>query len=248
MVYSNLPVSVEATDLLPDSVSVSYSTNSSVRRKLGGGVDGFGFNAGLGVDISINFLLGQNGADFLLDTNNLTGALAYNVSVGNNTFSDCYLNSYDITVVPFQPVVVKADFTSYDPVELVPIAPTPNPLDNNDSFVYSHTGVLVGDIPSLLTNATYNKRYSRTPVYTLGSIQPVRQLIDEVEAELTVESTGIDSLINYSGKKITADFGVTLSADHDIIVASGSRILDQSYDMQGGGALSTTMRIREIIL
>ena len=112
---------------------------------------------------------------------------------------------------------------------------------------------------NLINNLTYNKTFSRTPVYTLGSQYASDHLVDGVEVSMDVESTGLNSLIDFSGNKLTNFFGVALQdssgiglnyngVDFDLLVNAGAHVVSESYSVQGGDTLSTRATIREIIL
>jgi len=251
MTYTKLPISIAGAGdpllLYAERCSVAYGANGSPRRKLGNGIDGYGFDAGIGVGISVDFFVGQTGVEFTEDVYNYTGLQEFELTIGGNTYDNVFIDQINFSVSPLQVVTASATFTSYDPPSLG-LAGDDSVADYDDPAVYSYTGVKIGGIPNLVTNLKYNKTYSRTPVYTLGQERPQRHLMDAVDVSMSIESTGIDTFIPYSGEEIIGDFGFTLSDNLDVKVGSGAMILSQDYGVSQGGAVSTTMEIQEAIL
>lgn len=269
MTYNNLPVYIEDSNnvlgengfVMADSVSVSHDTSLSPNKNK----NTYRQNNPLATKINVSAFFhegpsGYSGYNFLDDVITSTGSSSLTIKVGDNTFLDCYIDQYSIEVSPFQPVVLKADFSSYNPATGTQISGDYSPNDpemDSDGIVYGHTCELSGTLgPVTYTKIDYIKRYDRTPVYTLGSINPTRQLIDNVEVEMRVDSTGLSSLISFGGEEIIEDFGVILKnasgyqipATPEIIMGSGAIISAHNYSSQGGGSLSTTTTIKEIIL
>ena len=66
-------------------------------------------------------------------------------------------------------------------------------------------------------------------------------------------------MINFSGNKLSSDFGVGLrdaagdgvtysSSNFDLIVNSGAHVVAEGYSVDGGGTLVTKATIKEVIL
>jgi hypothetical protein len=135
---------------------------------------------------------------------------------------------------------------------------TDPPFDGN-KFVYGHTCSVenmtdvVGQVQSSIT---HRKNFSRTPNYTLGSINATDMLLDGIETETTITSTGLENLINFSGDETTNDLNISLeNAAGDSIrfftgisIKAGARVLGEGYNMAGGDTLQTSATLREILL
>jgi hypothetical protein len=130
--------------------SVSYNTSSSVRRKLGKNVDAadqFTFDNALSADISVSCLLQSgmvSGLDFLLDANQDNFVT---MRLGNETYYKCYAKDVSLSVSPFEPVILSANFVSLQPSygglngDVNPYEGGVPPLDT-DLIVYGHTCVV----------------------------------------------------------------------------------------------------------
>jgi hypothetical protein len=118
---------------------------------------------------------------------------------------------------------------------------------------------------NIVDNLTYKKTYSRSPIYTLGSQQATSHLVDSIEVDINVQSTGLNQLIDFSGNKLNSSFGVLLkdsldnvvscynsvtseSLDLNLIVNSGAYVVSEGYSIGGGETLVTTAAIKEVIL
>tara|TARA_Y100001963_G_scaffold160118_1_gene268000 strand:- start:4655 stop:5563 length:909 start_codon:yes stop_codon:yes gene_type:complete len=302
MTYRNLPIYIgqknestiastvgETGSALPaTNVSIDYPTQMSPKRLLGRTVDSDDqFLLGGASEVSISFSLllhtcisdttEQNYA-FLLDHSEggATGKNYFPVKVGDNLFGKCFLDSYNVNVRPFEPVVVEAKMTSYDPPRnhsisgdySLPDSNLDDLLDSN-KLVHGHTvGVTNASqavSENVLSSISFSKTYSRTPVYKLGDIRPSDFLLDGVDSEMRIESTGLERLIAYSGSKLSSALNVALTdytgasinplgADFDgeglvrLNMGAGSRVTAENYSMQGGETLLTNATIREVIV
>ena len=248
--------------------NVNYNTNHSPKRKLGSTIasgDQFGFGGPLTADITVDcvFQSGMvSGLDFLLDANQDNYVT---IQLGSGVYNKCYATDVSITIDPFAPVTLQAKFLSLDPAidckisgDSNPYAGGEIPLDS-DRIAYGHT-CIVNDPSNTLNNTnqqiSFSRTYARTPVYELGSVNASTMLLDGVEEQLTVTSTGLSNLIDYSGELLNntlsvavAGIGNTTSFIADLIkFRAGSRVLAQSYTNQGGDTLSTTATINQIKL
>jgi hypothetical protein len=160
---------------------------------------------------------------------------------------------------------VDVNFVSLDPPTGQQISGDPSPSSgaaidfNSDDFVYGHTCAVnnmtdvVGNVQSSIT---YRKNFARTPTYTLGSVNATDMLLDGIETETTITSTGLENLINFSGDETTND--LTIALDNvagnsiryftGIVVGAGARVLQEGYSMAGGDTLQTTATLREVLL
>ncbi len=273
MTYRNMPVAVGGSDYLPaQSVSVDYSTSFESNRKLGSSIDQndqLRFVGDAPCSISLSFVLHEgyqeNAYEFLSDADNQTGSFGFGMMIGGNSFSDCFLDDYSVSVRPFEPVTVSAKFTSYDPSTAAITSASEQTslntaLDSNQ-IVYGHTCSVLGNGGSVLntdvlSDISYKKNYNRSPVYTLGASAASSHLVDGAEAVMTIESTGLNSLINYDGTKLTSFFTIDLSDSAgqsitnfgNITMPSGSSVTAQSYNVAGGDTLAANATITHVIL
>jgi len=252
-------------------LNVSYSTSSSARRKLGKSVDSsdqFTFDSALSADISVSCLLQSgmvSGLDFLLDENQ-EGYV--NMKLGSGIYNQCYVKDVSLSISPFEPVVLSANFVSLDPAVGGTITGDTDayrgefpPLDT-DGIVYGHT-CSINDSDDLLgqvqSQINFNRTYNRTPIYGLGSVNASSMLLDGVEEEISVSSTGLNSLIGFSGEKLTSTLQVNLDVGGNVGIgtsptnnlirfSAGARVLTESYSAQGGEVIQTTATIKQVKL
>ena len=281
--YSEFPVYIsqvgegetpsEISGYLPATqLNVSYNTSSSARRKLGKDVDvadQFGFDGALSADISVSCFLQKgmiSGLDFLWDANQDNFVT---MKLGSGLYNKCYAKDVSLSISPFEPVILSANFVSLEPAVGGTITGDENPywggvppLDT-DLIVYGHTCAVV-DNPDVLSQVksqiNFSRKYTRTPIHGLGSVNASSMLLDGVEEEISVSSTGLESLINFSGEKLTSTLRVDLDiqagggigdvniTSNLIRFPSGARVLTESYSVQGGDALQTTATIKQIKL
>ena len=251
--------------------SVSYNTSSSVRRKLGESIDTsdqFTFDNALSADISVSCLLQSgmvSGLDFLLDANQDNFVT---MRLGNETYYKCYAKDVSLSVSPFEPVILSANFVSLQPSygglngDVNPYEGGVPPLDT-DLIVYGHT-CSVNDNADVLgqvqSQINFKRTYTRTPIYGLGSVNASSMLLDGVEEEISVSSTGLNTLINFSGEKLTSLLQIDLQIQGGVGIEaaspigelikfpSGARVLAQSYSAQGGETIQTTATIKQVKL
>ncbi len=280
LLYSDLPVYVGPpnSDANPGELNryiaatqanVSFSVNNVGKRLLGSDVDAtdqFRFGEG-GVTANISFSCflypAFNGGFQFANADNIDDFFA--IKFGLNTYKRCYLNDFSVSVAPYAPVTLSANFTSLQPVSGDTINPDPTPYQGSgipfdpDDIIYGHTCTVtnmddvVGNVQSQIN---YKKTFSRTPVYNIGSVNASSMLLDAVESEMSITSTGLANLISISGDKLASDVVVELdNVDGDSLVqfrnltmAAGARVLAEGYDVNGGDTLSATATIKQIDL
>ena len=204
------------------------------------------------------------------DLGSQTGNADFVIRVGSNTFKKCYLDQYQIQVNPFQPIQASAEFTSYDFPSEESISGDSTIQSNIDSAMKA-TGIMDGAhcvlsganqvvSADVVTSFAYTKKYSRTPIYGIGSVNPVRYLIDEVAAEVAIESTGLNSFIDYSGKKLNSSISLIpkdVNGNHidafgggqlSFALSSGATLYQEKYSVQEGNSSATSVSIQEIIV
>ena len=281
--YSEFPVYIgqvgvgktlinEVTGYIPATqASVNYNTNHSPNRKQGKTIasdDQFGFNNALTADISVDCILHTgmlSGLKFLEDANQDNFV---SIQLGSGLYGKCYAKDVSVDVVPFAPVTLKANFVSLDPATDQQISGDPNiyggaavPLDS-DAVAYGHTCSFRSAPTNVLNNTqsqiSFKRSYSRTPVYGIGSVNASEMLLDGVEEEVSINSTGLQNLINFSGDRLTTPLIVNLCGIGGTIVmqeikdlisfTNGSRLLAESFSTQGGETLTTSATIKQIKL
>ena len=278
--YSEFPVYIgsaggapphEEDNYVPTTkVDVSYNTTHSPKRKLGSAIasdDQFGFGGALTANISVGCIIQTGlagGFDFLADANQDDYVT---IRIGHNQFNKCYATDASVNVEPFTPVSLDAKFISLDPPTGEQISGDPTPYRGNeipltgDALVYGHT-VVISDGANILNDVqssmSFSRTYSRTPIYQLGSINADTMLLDGVEEELSVSSTGVESLIGLSGDKLGGTLqlymvGVGVGISYPVIpdlinFPAGARVLTESYGVAGGDCVSTQATIKQVKL
>ena len=275
MTYRNMAVVLDGSEpILATKVGVDFSTKNQAKRQLGANIDAgdqLRFNGDVDCKIGLDFLVsttddgGNDFVNFLFDSFHNTGQNSMSLNIGGNQYQSCFIDSFSLTVRPFETVMGNATFSSYDPSDSV-LTGANTLLDVHlatEDVVYGHNCLLSGAgnvvASDIINELSYTKTYSRTPIYTLGSQQATSQIVDGVEVDMNVQSTGLNQLINFSGNKLSSDFGIGLrdaagdgltysSSNFDLIVNSGAHVVAEGYSVDGGGTLVTKATIKEVIL
>jgi len=279
--YSNLPVYIGAAGIgsIPQETSayvpatqatVNYNTNHIPQRKLGSTIDSsnqYGFAGALTADINVNCILQDgmhSGFDFLKAANQEDFVT---ISIGTgNYFNKCYATDVTVNISPYAPVTLNTRFVSLDPPTQTQISGDPSPYSGmdipftGDDVAYGHTcsvsdaGNLLNDVQS---DISFSRKYARTPVFEIGSVNASTMLLDGIDEELRISSTGLNTLINFSGEELTglvrisiqgAGVGMSDPIIHLISFESGARVLSEDYSIEGGNTLATTTTIKQTIL
>jgi hypothetical protein len=278
--YNDLPVYVgtentysivERNNYLPvTQMNVSHNTTFSPRRSLGSAIltgDQFAFNQALQATISFSCILDDPAAQgpyYFASKAASTQNNFYPIKIGDNIYNRCYLTSMSMNIAPFTPVTLNATFTSLDPAINQQISGdyslhSSMPSMTGDHLFYGHTcqvvnmGNAVGDVQS---NISFKRTLNSTPVYTLGSGQATSMLLDGVEEEMQISSTGLKTLINYSGEilnsatqvNIINPYGATLDGLEVLEMSAGARVLTEGYNINGGDTVGATATIKQVTL
>ena len=190
---------------------------------------------------------------------------SFPIRIGNNTYQDCFLSDFSLSVDNFAPVTIDANFVSLSPPTGGNVSGGAShygggtiPFDPDD-IIYGHTCSL-SNMTSVVNNVqseiSYKKQFNRTPIFTIGSSVASTMLLDSVESEMTVTSTGLANLIGISGDKLASDVVVELdNVDGDSVVqfpsltmGAGARVLTEGYNINAGDSLSATATIKQIDL
>jgi hypothetical protein len=111
-------------------------------------------------------------------------------------------------------------------------------------------------VNNVQSEISYKKQFNRTPIFTIGSSVASTMLLDSVESEMSITSTGLANLIGISGDKLASDVVVELdNVDGDSVVqfpsltmGAGARVLTEGYSINAGDSLSATATIKQIDL
>ena len=222
---------------------------------------GFSFNF---YSKPINNEEGENVYSFLMEGSsyvgnvigNGTGTNYFPIRIGGNVYNRCYLSDYTVNVNAYEPVKCSVNFISYDPPENVSTKADRgvNFGDYNDSMegrsvITANTCTLSGVYNNIVSadivpTFSFSKKYARTPVYTLGSPRPTNFLLDAVESQMKIESTGINNLFDYSGIKLEEAIkldikdidGQEIIPDYfggfELVCNSGARVNSSSYSIR----------------
>lgn len=254
------------------NADVTFNTSLSAKRKLGIDItatDQFTVGGALTADITINSLLHpdlEEGFRYLSGTAAAQDAFVP-IKIGENIYKKCYPRNVSVSVEPYQPAKITASFVSLDPPtqtklsgdSRVFIQTSAMPI-SGDSFVYGHTcsvtnaDDVVGNVQSQIS---FSRSYNRTPVYGIGSEFPTSMLLDGIEEEMSITSTGLQNFINLSGDILGTKIQVFMndvdSSMNDLMrklinMPIGSRVATQGYSLQEGDTASTTATIKNIKL
>jgi len=287
LIYSNTPIYIGqpntsdvntgftgAIDYIPAlSSDISLQTSYNPKRNLGDDVvtsDQFTFDAALASTISIESLIQEGlseGFRYLSGTTSVQEAFVP-IKIGENLYQKCYPTDISISVEPFVPVKIRANFVCLDPPvgtnisgDSKTIYETSGIPISGDSIVYGHTCSVTNmaeAVGSVQSRVSFTRSYNRSPVYNLGSINASSMLLDGIEEELSITSTGLGSLIDLSGQLLAGSIGVSLENTEEsfdngalyqiMTMAAGSRVINQGYGVVGGETVKTSVTLNQIKL
>lgn len=244
------------------NISVDYQSQANAKRKLGPEInsqDEFNHGSALQSKISFTAYINSLYTGSLAAILSASGDIGYTIKVGENLFSGCYLNNYNVDVQPFKPAMISADFLISQPQTNYAILSGAE-INLADSFVSGMVhgySCAVSGMDQVVDVAQSSIRYSvscsRTPSYGLGSINPINMFLDSVEKQMDISSTNITSLINFSGSQLSGNLGVILKDAQNItgasiIMNSGAKLLSQQYSNQEGDILATQVSVKQIVV
>jgi hypothetical protein len=279
LLYSDLPVYVgaanassvtESSAYVPAlSANVNFNAQLQGKRFLGQDVtstDQFKTAGAREATISINSVLDPFADSAFAFAKSSNQDAFFPIRIGNNTYQKCYLNSFSLSVDNFAPVTMSANFVSLDPPtggnisgDATPYGGSAIPFDSDD-IVYGYTCSISNPtqaVGNVQYTVNYAKNFSRTAVYNLGAANASSMLLDSVESEMTIESTGLSSLIDFSGGAISSSVvlslknidGTALSTNlPNVGMLNGSRVVTQSYNIEGSDTVNTRAAIKQIDL
>ena len=262
-----------AVDYIPATrASVDFSSSSNAKRNLGVDVvstDQFTVDQALSANISVDSFLHpdlEEGFRYLSGTAAAQDAFVP-IQIGENVYKKCYPQNISISVEPYLPAKITASFISLDPPTGTKLSGDSRSLLqtygyplSGDNFVYGHTcsvtnaDDVVGNVQSQIN---FTRSYNRTPVYGIGSPSPTSMLLDGIEEDMSITSTGLQNFINLSGETLGSAVSVTLQDSDDQInslissiieMPVGARVVSQSAGISEGDTASTTVTIKNIKL
>jgi hypothetical protein len=283
--YQILPVSIIDQDANPlgtvvaipaTNVSIQYQNKLEESRLLGAiQPNGLRIGGGIGANISMTFPVdfafndtGSSYARFLLTS--LTGDEPCYITIGNNVFgdgygfADCYLNTASVTVQPFTPAMLTADFTCLH-------MPTGEKLTGStgslniysltaynftSGLIHGHNAIVNGGSSDNLSDPskqqiTYKVSCARTPVYEIGQQFASKMFLDRVTKEMSIKSTNVGKLIDQYGTGEA--FSINLMGDNKanslmtLSISSAAKITDQKLTISDGGILDGEVTLKEVI-
>lgn len=247
------------------------------------------FNADNFIDCNIDFefyLLAESDMDkaygFMfdswndggLDRGSATGQSFFPIMFGGNVYEECYIKDISISIKPFMPVSCRATMRSFKPPKETPISGYTgvindeyhNKIMSSEDFVYGHTctlsgldGEVVGS--KLIMDLTYDKRYGAIETSCIYDSKPKNYLVNAVDAELNVQSTGFKMFLPYEGYETTGDISVGLYNINgsgigqpskpkglEIKLPKGSFVSQESIGVRGSDSVLTRIQIKDSIL
>jgi len=254
------------------NADVTFNTSLSAKRKLGIDItatDQLTVGGALTADITINSLLHpdlEEGFRYLSGTAAAQDAFVP-IKIGENIYKKCYPRNVSVSVEPHQPAKITASFVSLDPPTGTKLAgdtrlsaQTSDIPISGDRFVYGYTSSVINAddvVGNVQSQISFTRSYNRTPVYGIGSPSPTSMLLDGIEEEMSITSTGLQNFINLSGQTLTSQVTIHLQ-DVDLVMNGlmstimkmpiGSRVSTQGYSSQGGDSVSATATIKNIKL
>jgi len=258
--------------------SVSRSVAASKINRLGSGCGPQGMVSASDdrCEVDIEFFLlnidnNEESYSFLLDSYNGTGERSFPIRIGASIYKKCFLNNYSVTVRPFEPVKLRAKFECIDFPENEDFKNNTNTINNNynnlmssNNVVYSYSSTISGisgEIlnSELITDFAYDKKYNNELVKKIGNdCTAVRSIVEDVEINVGIESTGFKSFMSRGGDRIESDILFipkdvagdpisTINEDIGFLVPSGTLIVNQEYSTQGGDNSLARLRLSDTL-
>jgi len=252
------------------SSDITLQTSTSPKRNLGVNVvtsDQFTFGAALTANISIESLVQRDISQGFRFLSGSTQEDYVPIQIGENLYQKCYPTDFNVRVEPFLPAKINASFVSLEPPTGTKVsgdsrefAQTTGFPISGDLLVYGHT-CSTSNIAEVGADIQYDinfkRSYNRSPVYELGSINASSMLLDGIEEEMSISSTGLSEIVNLSGQLLDGSVEIMMQ-DKDALMAgalvdimfmpAGSRVTDQNYGVQGGETVRTSITLKNIKL
>ena len=254
------------------SSDITFQASTNPKRNLGVSVvesDQFTFGAALTANISIQSLIQNEISEGFRFLSGVTREAYVPIQIGENLYQKCYPADFTVNVEPFLPAKINANFICLEPPtgdqvsgDSRTVAQTTGFPVNGDLFVYGHTcstagmGDVVG--AGVQSQVGFTRSYKRSPVYELGSINASSMLLDGIEEEMSISSTGLNEMINLSGQLLADGNVEVVLQDKDgtmngalveiMRMPEGARVVNQRYGVQGGETVNTSVTLKNINL
>ena len=135
-----------------------------------------------------------------------------------------------------------------------------SPALPENGMYYGHHAVVSGG--NLLTNTreslSYKINCTRSPVYTIGSVDATNCFLDSVSKEISIKSDNVAQFINYSGSANNPNKETLITVNlltpnqiplvPPISFSHNARIVSQNLSINAGDVLGGQVTLREIIL
>lgn len=201
--FNNIDVIVNGTGIVAESASIDNSNNTTPAYSLGyGGVFASPQTGPIINKINLSYLLElgteSNFAVVNDIKNNPTGHTGINISLANLTGINCYLNSYQLSIIPNDTIRANVSYTTFRDITGSLGSKNPNTRYTTGKFGHSWSTSLS---PSLL-ELSYGFQVDWEPVYIIGSgNKPVDVLFNGANESFEVISEQVHQ-IKHSGQPI----------------------------------------------
>ena len=263
-----------AVDYIPaTNADVTFNTSLNAKRKLGIDItntDQLTVGGALTAEININSLIYptlDQGFRYLSGVPSEARDSFVPIKIGENIYKKCYPKSITVNIEPLKPATITATFTSLDPPTGTKLSgdsrgliETYNYPLSGDRFVYGHTSSMINGntvVGNVQSSVVFTRNYNRTPVYGIGSPSPTSMLLDGIDEEMSITSTGLQNFINLSGDILASQVTLHMQ-DTELSMGGlmstiakmpvGSRVVSQKYGSSEGDTVSTTATIKNIEL
>ena len=201
--------------------------------------------------------------------NNL-GKNYFPIKIGDEVYNRSFLTSYRIEITPDLPVKVFAEFTCKAntgnkgtfPQSRLPYEIYDADLDGKD-FMHGNTCELIGDYSELISNniiskIVYQKTYSRSFFYQPNQNLQTQQYVTSVEDSLSMEGYNLSKICPVRGQQLENDLSINLKNNEgfqvgdglnvfNIKMKAGSKVNQNSFNVQAGDALGSNLLIEGLI-
>lgn len=198
--YNECVVQVNDQKVFALEASISNVSNITASKIYGGGFREY--SAANQIDSTMNIQYYTTGTqDFIAE---LTGNSPCSGSFGGIEFSGAYLNSYQINMEPYKPVVHTASFTMYSGfnglTKTGSFEEDPGKLANSaySELINFNKNSIGVDFPKLIN---YSINCGRTPSYSIGSEFPRYVTLTSISKKMRIEGEDIGELITFTGKR-----------------------------------------------
>lgn len=199
---------------------------------------------------------------------NNNGANFFPIRIGKMHFNKCFLNSYSIDMKPNSPVRVTAVFDSKVYFQGNTRKESRPPYEIYDEYIdskkiiHGSTCELVGDYSQIIdekifSNIVYNKSFAYDHTYRPQDGRATSSFTRAINSSLNIQGVDLKNMINTKGKKINTDLVINLKNSQgeqilgdfnpfNITIKSGASVNENSFSVQGGDTLQSSISIEEV--